>query len=355
MIQVRCPQCNTTLSLKQTPASGKIKCPKCAAVVNVAAAPAAAQAPAAVKQPAQRAATPAARPATPQARPARATSSNAGLDDIDFRSIPVPVAPTSSGFFPVAGDARVYDGPIALDPIPVQKSGDGDDDDDDDDAFSGGAGGPTQKAKQAKVIGIIAGVGVLLVGGGIAAFMLMGGGGSDGPQAVDVVAEATAAAPSGYQAKALHNCVVLMPAGTSEDVKIPGAIDVEMVRSAATESMFLLAAMDGGALPLEPLQMKKKTSNSLGGEMLGGTETERNGYKGIKGVQDQSPFVPRMSVETFHHDGRFVIIGHITGSQMRSAGGEAVLGGNSAEEAKEVETFYNSFKIGPPKKGFFGN
>ena len=106
MIQVRCPQCNAALSLKQAPASGKIKCPKCSAIINVAAPPTGAQ-------------TPATRPAAQQAKPARAPRPNTGSDDIDFRSIPVPVPPTSSGYFPVAGAPRVYDGPIALDPIPV--------------------------------------------------------------------------------------------------------------------------------------------------------------------------------------------------------------------------------------------
>lgn len=368
MIQVRCPQCNAALSLKQTPASGKIKCPKCAAIVNVAASPAAAKVPAAATQPTQRAVAPAARPAAQQARPAaqqarpaaqqarpaQAPSANAGFDDIDFRSIPVPMAPTSSGYFPVAGDARVYDGPIALDPIPVQKTGE--EDDDDDGAFNGGAAGPTQKAKQAKVIGIIAGVGVLLIGGGIGAFVLMGGGGSDGSQAVDVVAAAAAAAPSGYQAKSLHNCVVLMPAGSWEEGKIPSAIDSEVIRSEATGSVFLLAAMDGGSQPIDNTQMRKKASRSLGGDILGGTDTERNGYKGIKGVLDQSVFLPRMSVEVFHHDGRFVIIGHASASEMRAAsGGEATVAGGGPDEQKEAETFYNSFKIGPPKTGFFGN
>jgi len=178
MIQVRCPQCNTTLSLKQTPASGKIKCPKCAAIVNVAAAPAGTQAPAGDKQPAQRAATPAAQ----QARPARAPSANAGLDAIDFRSIPVPMAPASSSFFPVAGDARVYDGPIALDPLPIQKNEE--DDDENHDAANKGAAG----SKQIKVLSIVAAVAVLVIGGGIAAFMLMGGGASDSTPAVDVAA-----------------------------------------------------------------------------------------------------------------------------------------------------------------------
>jgi phage FluMu protein Com len=128
MIQVRCPQCNAALSLKQTPASGKIKCPKCAAIVNVAAAPTGAQ-------------TPAARPAAQQDRPTRAPRPNTGSDDIDFRSIPVPVPPTSSGYFPVAGAARVYDGPIALDPIPVPQN-----ESEDSDGHDAAAGAPNPYA-----------------------------------------------------------------------------------------------------------------------------------------------------------------------------------------------------------------
>lgn len=369
MIQVKCTQCGTSLALKQPPASGKVKCPKCAAIVSVSATlqPQAASSPTPTRptpsgapRPAPGSAPTAARPAATRPNTARPTQTArptaTGLtDDIDFRSIPVPTAPAPSGFFPVAGNVRVYDGPVQLDPIPKQKTGDEDDDDEEEAATANASRGKgSTKDKQARTIGIIVGiVGLLVVGGG-GAFMFLGGGGGGAPE-VDIVAQAAAAAPSGFQAKSLHNCVVLMPAGSSGDVKIPGAIDVEVVTSSATESMFLLAAMNGGTIPIEPPQMKKKTNNSLGGEMLGGTETERNGYKGIKGVQDQSPFVPRMSVEVFHHDGRFVIIGHITGSEMRSAGGEAALGGNSAEEAKEVEVFYNSFKIGPPQGGFFGN
>jgi hypothetical protein len=366
MIQVKCPQCSTSLALKQAPASGKVKCPKCAAIVTVpttAQAPAAPQSaggatsgprPAATARPAQGGRPSGPGQATRPAAPARGASTSFA-DDIDFRSIPVPTAPAPSGFFPMANDARVYDGPVSLDPIPKQKS---EDDDEEEELHSAeptkSRGKGNVKKNQAKVIGIIGGLVLLLAVGGGAAYMLMGSGGGGAPE-VDVVAQAAAAAPSGFQAKSLQNCVVLMPAGSAGDAKIPGAIEAEIVTSDATESVFLLAAMDGGTIPIETLQMKKKTNNSLGGEMLGGTDTVRNGYKGIKGVQDQSPFLPRMSVEVFHHDGRFVIIGHVTGSEMRAAGGGTAVGSNLAEEAKEVEVFYNSFKIGPPKGGFFGN
>jgi len=150
------------------------------------------------------------------------------------------------------------------------------------------------------------------------------------------------------------NCVVLMPNGSWGDGKrkaIPSAIESAVVMSDATTSVFVLAVMDGGSQPIDNEQMRNKASRSLGGDILGGQPVERNGYKGIKGVLDQSVFLPRTNVEIFHHDGRFAIIGYALGSE---GDGATVVGGGS-EEAKEIEVFLNSFKIGPPKGGFFGN
>ena len=55
--------------------------------------------------------------------------------------------------------------------------------------------------------------------------------------------------------------------------------------------------------------MIKKAEKQLGGDILGGTDTERNGYKGYQGMLDGSIFLPRMKVEVFHVEERFVILG----------------------------------------------
>ncbi|MGV3485826.1 MAG: hypothetical protein ACO1RT_15520 [Planctomycetaceae bacterium] len=301
--------------------------------------------------PGRTAAAAAAPRSAPQA--ARPATSSAFDGEIDFRSIPVPALNAPSGNFPVVGQIRPYDGPIALDPIPKQSTGDEAEDDDEDVQTSAAN---QKKSSQAKVVaGLIGGL-VCLVAVGGAAFWMMGGGGGSSGETVDLAAAAAAAAPSGFQAKSLNNCVVLMPKGSWGDGKkaIPSSIESEVVMSDATSSVFVLAVMDGGSQPLDKEQMRKKASRSLGGDILGGQSVERNGYQGIKGVLDGSVFLPRMSVEIFHHDGRFAIIGHAFGSDMQSrAGGEASF--VSAEEQKEAEVFLNSFKIGPPKGGFFSN
>ena len=340
MIQVRCPKCSTSLALKQAPAAGKVKCPKCATIIAVGSA-----APAAVPQGAAK------KPANPAPR-----AGASGNGEIDFRNIPSSSGPAPSGNFPMPVARKVYDGPIALDPIPKQKTGDEDEDEDDEPAQPS-SGGKSKKSKQATtIIGLVVLALVLVAGGGVAFWKFGGGGGGGSGATVDVGAVAAAAAPSGYQTKMFLNCVTLMPKGSWGDKKLPTAIESEAVQSEATESVFFLGVMDGGSLPIDDLQMKKKASKLLGGEVLGGQPVERNGYKGIKGVLDGSLYLPRLSNEVFHHDGRFAIIGYAAGSALRAAGGgDGAVAGGSPDEQKEAEVFYNSFKIGPPAGGFFSN
>ena len=338
MIQVRCPKCSTALALKQAPAAGKVKCPKCATIIAVA--------------PTAPSAAPQAAPKKPVSQAPPAARSDAG--EIDFRTIPSSPAPSLAGNFPMPGDRKIYDGPIALDPLPKQKTGDEDEDDEEEvNAVQSPTPSKNKKSKQAKTIVLISVLALVLVVGGGVAFWKFGGGGSDAAS-VDVGALAAAAAPSGYQAKMLLNCVVLMPKGSWGKDKPPSSIQSELVMSEATESVFLLAVMDGGLLPIDSIQMKKKASRALGGDILGGQDCERNGYKGIQGVVDGSLFVPRMSVEIFHHEGRFAIIGYVAGSALQAAGGGAATATGS-DEIKEAEVFYKSFKIGPPPGGFFSN
>jgi hypothetical protein len=161
MLQVRCPKCAVTLSLKQSPPGGTVKCPKCAAIISVG-------------QPAQAAGVSRPTAGNAPAAPRQATAPPSGIaGDIDFRSIPVPPMHTPSGHFPMPGQARVYDGPISLDPIPVQRTGD--DDDEPEEQPQGKGQNAVKKAKQTKVIvSLVAGVLALVAAGG-AGFVLMGG------------------------------------------------------------------------------------------------------------------------------------------------------------------------------------
>ena len=160
MIQVRCPKCSTALALKQAPAAGKVKCPKCATIIAVGTA------------------TPTAPPAAPkkpvnQAPPA----ARADAGEIDFRTIPSSPSPNLAGTFPMPGDRKIYDGPIALDPIPKQKTGD-EDEDDEEEVNAGQSPTPSKnkKSKRAKTIVVIGVVALVLVVGGGVAYWKFGGG-----------------------------------------------------------------------------------------------------------------------------------------------------------------------------------
>lgn len=163
MIQVRCPKCSTSLALKQAPAAGKVKCPKCATIIAVGSA-----APAAVPQGAAK------KPANPAPR-----AGASGNGEIDFRNIPSSSGPAPSGNFPMPVARKVYDGPIALDPIPKQKTGDDDDDEEEDDEpAQPSSGGKSKKSKQATtIIGLVVLALVLVAGGGVAYWKFGGGGG----------------------------------------------------------------------------------------------------------------------------------------------------------------------------------
>ncbi len=339
MIQVRCTQCSAALSLKQSPTSGKVKCPKCAAIISVGTSSAPP--------------IPAAKPSPVTRPPVRPTAQPSFDGEIDFRNIPVASAPLPSGNFPMLGTARVYNGPVTLDPIPTQRANEDDEDDEDDSPSVGTQPSPGKKQTNL-VVALAAAAIVLIAVGGFFAWKMSGSAGTAAP---DPAAIAAAAAPSGYQAKSLNGCIALMPVGSRYEKMLKSdAIEAEAVSSGATGSVFLLAVMDAGSEPLTPDQMKKKAARALSGEVLGGTSTERNGYKGIKGILDGSASLPRLQLEIFQFEGRFAVIGNISGSEMQAqGGGDAVVVGGSAEEQKEAEVFYNSFKIGPPPSGFFGN
>jgi hypothetical protein len=194
------------------------------------------------------------------------------------------------------------------------------------------------------LIGAIAGL-LVVVGGGIAAAVMFSGGGG-GPK-IDLVASTQSTAPTGYKAVGIDGCVILMPKGF--DFKdLPSSSEVVAVESDESGSVYLMAAMNGGTRALEKDQMIKKAERQLGGDILGGTDTERNRYKGYQGMLDGSIFLPRMKVEVFHVEERFVILG----CAPRSMGADPSVPVNRQLEAEEEGIFYGSFKVGPKPSGW---
>lgn len=329
MLTVKCPHCSTALKLRQAPPSGKVKCPKCSNIVPV-------QSATGNPAPKQRAPVAAGPPVDPDD------------DAFDFGRINFPSASgaTAVSQFPVAGGGAVYEGPIPGDPLAAE-----DDEDDDDEEGAEGGQSVTAAARKKKnpmvLIGALGGLAVVLIGGIVAVALIGGGGG--GEANVDVVAAAQSTAPQGYTAKGIEGVVILMPKGSEWD-KLPSVIESGAVRSDGSGSVYFLGAMNGGKRPLDKDQMRKKAERQLGGEILGGNETERNGYKGIKGILDGSIFLPRMMVEVFHVEERFVIVG----CAPASMGADPSANVDRGLETAEQDIFYGSFKIGPKPSGWFG-
>lgn len=328
MLTVTCPHCSTALKLRQAPPAGKVKCPKCSNVVPV---PASAQ------------------PAGQKKAPASKPSQPLDPDDaaFDFGRINFPNASPTASSFPVAGQPmQVYDGPIPGDPLdslPPEEGG--------PQPEIRTATGAKKKSSPLLAVGILAGLGVLVIGGIVAGVMLSGGGGG-GEKKVDELAKLKANTPKGYQAIGHRGCATLLPAGPILDTKLSSVIGSECtaVESSASGSFFFFGAMDGGTSPLDEDQMKKKAGKQLGGDILGGSPTERNGYKGIEGKLDGSQFVQNMIVEIYHADGQFVILG------CAPAGFEAdpseQMGVDIELVLAEQKKFHDSFRIGPAPSGW---
>ncbi len=159
MLTVKCSACSVPLKLKAAPPNGKIKCPKCGAVVSVG-------------------------KANPsQAKPASVSAGSLDPDDdgFDFSQIKFPSSGGANAItqFPSHGQKSVYDGPIPGDPLEFVQE--------EEDAATAGAGGGkaggkkpggtakgSKKRKPLLLIGIIAGL-LLAAIGGVGAFMLLGG------------------------------------------------------------------------------------------------------------------------------------------------------------------------------------
>jgi hypothetical protein len=315
--------------LRQAPPAGKVKCPKCGKAVPVRVA----------------------------ARPVPAGGGEPlDPDDegFDFGNINFPTAsPTSAvSHFPIAAQQlQVYDGPIPGDPLETLAAQEAEAAEQ-----AAGGGGPRPASQKKKtsplvVVGALAGVGLLVVGVVIGGVMLSGSGGSGGAQVVDPLTELKASTPAGYQAVGHYGCVALLPKGENlADLRTVIGSDCTMVQSGESGSYFFFGAMDGGSREIDADQMKKKAGRQLGGEILGGTPTERNGYQGIKGKLDGSLFVPNMMVEIYHVQERFVILGCAPASFEADPTVQFAVDRKLEEEEQNV--FYKSFKVGPKPSGW---
>lgn len=343
MLTVKCPKCAAGLRLAQAPAGGRVKCPKCATVIAV--------------NP-QSGAASGTRPAPPQRSAGPVDPDD---DNFDFGRIAFPTAANVAAVshFPSAGGKSVYQGPIPGDPLemaPLPPSGP---------LVAGrpapqpaaapqsaavGGGGEAKKPKPkmstGAMIRMIIGL-ILLIICSIIAAVVWQQRMNRAPSMAESIAQLQSTAPGDYRAVGIQGVVVLMPQGRDYD-NLPSVIECLAMETEKSNSIYFLGAMNGGTLPLDKDQMKKKAGKQLGGEILGGQPVKRNGYEGIKGILDGSIFVPRMMVEIYHVDERFVILGCAPRSMSVDP-----TGANSALEAEEQKVFYDSFKIGPKPAGFF--
>jgi ribosomal protein S27E len=169
MLTVKCPHCETALKLRQAPPSGKVKCPKCSNVVSVPTAAAGAPKPKSVAA-------------------AKAVDPDDEAFDFGRVNFPSASAATAISEFPIAENASVYEGPIPGDPLEIQEE-ESDDSEGRREILAPAA--VPKKKRPMLLVGILAGVGVLLIVG-IAAVAMLGGGDAiqvDGAVAKDTPSE----------------------------------------------------------------------------------------------------------------------------------------------------------------------
>ena len=311
------------MKLQKAPAGGKVKCPRCGAIVPVGS------------------------PAAPAA-PSRSLTPDD--NDFDFGQINFPSAKPASSVssFPVSAAATVYEGPIPGDPLAGQEE------DGNAPAAAAAAGAPSKPAGKGKPLPVklIAGVVSGLVGFVVMFFlvsMMFGGGGGGGEasaNAVDAATELKKNVPPGYEVVEFEGCAVYMPNGDLYREMPPGAMESKVVQSSKTGSIFFFGAMDNGKMALDNEQMRKKAMR-----FVAGTPTERNGYQGIKGRVSVSSMLPDMMIEAYVVDERYILIG----SQPASMGAdvETQMSIDRAAESEEQSTFFDSLKVGPKSGGIF--
>ena len=204
-----------------------------------------------------------------------------------------------------------------------------------------------QKKKKLMLVGVIAGGVLTLVGLAAVGAILIGGGGSGGSSSVAADAPEIKV-PDGYKKADVMSVVCLLPDGDPV-TKLPPDREFEAVEDFDTGNYFILCVEKSFGKEPDKLNitgMKKHAARMVGGEVLGGAEMERNGYKGIKGMLDQSLFVPKMQVEIFDIDGRFIVLGYST-EQMRAGGAP------NGEAAKQIDTVLDSLQINKYSGGLF--
>lgn len=329
---IQCPTCQRKLNLKQMPAASRIKCPGCSNPITLP---------------------------TGAARSAKSAPS-AGLtpedEGFDFGQIQFPSAGPAavSTFQTGAQSLNVYQGPIPGDPLAEEMGSVSEADEPVPDGMAT-AKKPSGKLSPVAIAGILGGTVVLLLVAIVVGTMFAGGGGDgssdDGTPKVtassDAIAQIKQNVPDGYDLVEIDGTVAYLPKGSSASEELRTVMDFKAVLSNETRSYYFYGVMDGGSSPFEDDVLRKKIRGQLKGDFLGGTPTQRNGYNGIKGVIDQSLFVPRMRCETFQVDGRICVLG----VAPYSDGAEPGTPVDRGAEQKEMNTFYDSFKVGAPGGG----
>ncbi|WP_236621962.1 hypothetical protein [Novipirellula maiorica] len=318
------------MKLQKAPAGGKVKCPRCGAIVPV-------------RQPA------ATKPAA-----AAAGSLTPDDDDFDFGQINFPsAAPASSvSSFPVNAAATAYQGPIPGDPLANQEPAS-------DDAAATAVAHPAAentagkgKALPVKIIaGVVSGLIAFVVMFFVVSMMFGGGGGDSTANAVNAGADLSKNVPAGYEVVEFEGCAVYMPEGSVYREMPPGAMESKVIESAKTGSIFFFGAMYNGKMELDKDQMRKKATRFVAGDVLGGSPTQRNGYQGIKGRVSVSAMLPDMTIEAYLVDERYILIG----SQPASMGAdvETQMSIDRAAENEEQKIFFDSLTVGAKSGGLF--
>ena len=158
--------------------------------------------------------------------------------------------------------------------------------------------------------------------------------------------------PEGWHLATAAGVSMAFPSEPQEPQMGIGDMEAWVCESEQTESFFLFAAAPSGS-PLSVEGLGKNTGRRLGGDLLGPREFSRGEMTGMQGKLSVSFKFPDMTVESYQHEGRTVIIGYLSGSAQRSRAGDNLTRLASPEvERDEMERFYNSIHFAPP--GFFG-
>ncbi len=304
-MKVQCSNCSTNLMLRQAPASGKIKCPKCASIVNVGSA---------------------------AALPTAASTSAPGEFDFGSLSLPPANEPT----------VRPFQSTILVAARPITKSP----------AAPAAVAETASKPSDKKMAAVSVGVLAAIVSGIISFYVvrgLVGGSGRSDSSVAEADANADRGdAPDGYKQVDVEGVTAYMPDG-EELLELPQALTCKGVLTPAG-TVFFLASTAGNNTVVEGEKLQQKATRLLGGGIIGGSPCERNGYTGNKFVLDQCLRLPDMNIEVYQIEGRFIVIG--VSKESLGEGGSFVVGQSSEPEKQTV--FFDSLTIGPkPSKGFW--